>query len=189
VRTVVGDDIAELFTKAVALALSGERVCPRRMPTREVTNVHLVLKRPRSRLLFAPPVRVLNTAFAVAETVWILSGSDDPWIFDFNGRLRQYADDGVLLGAYGPRLRRWRGHVDQLAQAIATLRADPDSRRAVVQLYDPGRDAAGHRDVPCTLGFRFQLRGGRCTWPPRCAARTCGPACRTTCSSPRSCTS
>jgi thymidylate synthase len=161
VRTVVGDDIAELFTKAVALALSGERVCPRGMPTREVTNVHLVLKRPRSRLLFAPPVRVLNTAFAVAETVWILSGSDDPWIFDFNGRLRQYADDGVLLGAYGPRLRRSRGQVDLLAQAIATLRADPDSRRAVIQLYDPGRDAAGHRDVPCTLGFRFQLRGGR----------------------------
>ena len=38
---------------------------------------------------------------------------------------------------------------------------DPDSRRAVVQLFDPGRDFRGHRDVPCTLGYRFYVRNGR----------------------------
>lgn len=157
-----GDSVATLFAGVVReVAASGRRVSPRGMPTRELLDAHLVLTRPRARLLHLPPARILNPAFAVAETVWHLLGTDDPWIFDYNSQLRQYADDGVLRGAYGPRMRRWGGSLDQLAQSITTLRHDPDSRRAVIQLYDPARDALGHRDVPCTLGFRFHLRNGR----------------------------
>ncbi|WP_326643813.1 thymidylate synthase [Streptosporangium sp. NBC_01755] len=160
--TLTADSVAGLFGGTVALTMNGGRsVSPRGMATREVLDVNLRLTRPRARLLLAPPARILNPAFAIAETVWILSGSDDPWIFDFNGRLRQFADGGVLRGAYGPRMRRWGGRIDQLARVIETLKADPDSRRAVVQLYDPAQDTAGHRDVPCTLGFRFHLRQGR----------------------------
>jgi thymidylate synthase len=65
------------------------------------------------------------------------------------------------MGAYGPRLRRWHGTTDQLAQALDALSRDPDSRRAVIQLYDPEADTRGHKDVPCTLGYRFFLRDGR----------------------------
>lgn len=158
---LTADNMAELFAGAVSLAKAGERVSPRSMPTREIRDVHLLLTSPRARLLHAPPVRILNPAFAVAETVWHLSGSDAPWIFDYNARLRQYADDGVLRGAYGPRMRNWGGRVDQLARVVEILKEDPDSRRALIQLYDPAQDAAGHKDVPCTLGFRFLLRAGR----------------------------
>jgi thymidylate synthase len=107
-----------------------------------------------------PPVRVINPAFAAAEAVWILSGSDDPWIFEYNQRLAGYADQGRLMGAYGPRLRRWHGATDQLGRVRELLAADPDTRRAVVQLFDPGTDFRGYKDVPCTLGYRFFLRGG-----------------------------
>ncbi|MGI5479300.1 thymidylate synthase [Streptomyces lavendofoliae] len=158
---LTADSVAELFVGAVALAKSGEKVSPRGMATREVLDVHMRLTQPRARLLCAPPARVINPAFAVAETVWHLSGSDAPWIFDYNARLRQYADDGVLRGAYGPRMRKWAGNVDQLSRVIEILKEDPDSRRALIQLYDPAQDAAGHKDVPCTLGFRFYLRAGR----------------------------
>ncbi len=162
VTTISGSTITELFASAVRLTIDGEKVSPRGMDTRELLDVRLLLGDPRARLLYAPPGRVLNAAFAVAETVWILSGSDAPWIYEFNSQLRQYAeDDGILRGAYGPRMRCWDGHVDQLAHALATLQGDPDSRRAVIQLYDPARDAGGHRDVPCTLGYRFHLRQGR----------------------------
>lgn len=153
--------MAELFSSAVSLAKTGEKVSPRGMATREVRDVHLLLTKPRARLLHAPPARLVNPAFAVAETVWHLSGSDDSWIFDFNARLRKYADGGVLLGAYGPRMRNWAGEVDQLARVVEILKEDPDSRRALIQLYDPARDSMGHKDVPCTLGFRFHLRHGR----------------------------
>jgi thymidylate synthase len=158
--SATAETAAEFFAGAVLLARGGEQVSPRGMPTREVLDVTLSLREPRARLLVAPS-RVINPAFAVAETVWILMGSDAPWIFGYNARLRRYADDGVLRGAYGPRMRRWAGGVDQLGAVVEVLRADPDSRRAVVQLNDPGRDAGGHSDVPCTLGFCFYLRQGR----------------------------
>ena len=82
------------------------------------------------------------------------------WIYLFNEKLADYADDGRLMGAYGPRLRRWHGTTDQLAQVLQALTADPGTRRAVIQLYDPEADALGHKDVPCTLGYRFFLRDG-----------------------------
>lgn len=131
------------------------------MATVEVLGASLCLTDPRRRLVDVPPVRVLNPAFAAAEAAWILSGSDDPWIYEYNQRLSEYADDGRLMGAYGPRLRRWHGMTDQLARVREVLAGDPDSRRAVVQLFDPGTDFNGYKDVPCTLGYRFYLRDGR----------------------------
>ncbi|PSK64846.1 Thymidylate synthase 1 [Micromonospora sp. MH33] len=57
-------------------------------------------------------------------------------------------------------MRHWRG-VDQLDHVRRLLKRDPDSRQAVIQLYDPQRDTRGHRDVPCTLNHRFFIRHGR----------------------------
>lgn len=51
--------------------------------------------------------------------------------------------------------------MDQLDQVRRLLTAEPSSRRAVVQLFDPVLDFAGHRDVPCTIGYRFSIRAGR----------------------------
>jgi len=153
---------SELFSAACAAVLrDGVPVAPRGLATREILGSHLCLTDPRRRLVDLPPVRMLNVAFAAAETVWIVSGSDERWIHQYNQRLARYADDGHLAGAYGPRLRRWGGTVDQLDQVRRILAADPDSRRAVIQLFDPGRDLRGGKDVPCTLGWRFYLRTGR----------------------------
>jgi thymidylate synthase len=139
----------------------GRSVAPRGHPTLEVMGAHLRLTEPRRRLVDLPPDRQLNPAFAVAEALWILSGSDDPWIFTYNRVLQSFADDGRLPGAYGPRIRRWRDALDQLSHVRILLARDPDSRQAVVQLYDPARDTRGHRDVPCTLNYRFYVRDGR----------------------------
>jgi thymidylate synthase len=160
--TLTGESVEELFHRAAQLVSAhGYKVSPRGQATREILDVRMRLTRPRARLVHLPPARVLNPAFAVAETVWILSGTDESWIYNYNERLRQYADDGVLRGAYGPRMRRWGGRVDQLHRVVEILKQDPDSRRAVIQLYDPARDAGGHRDVPCTLSYRFHVRHGR----------------------------
>lgn len=159
---IEADSATGLFTQTVAvLQRDGQPVSPRGIPTREIFAASLCLHRPRARLVSGVPGRVVNPAFAVAEAAWILSGSDEPWIYDYNSKLRTYANDGVLRGAYGPRLRHWAGRIDQLARVVEMLRTDPDSRRAVIQLYDPARDENANLDVPCTLGFRFHLRDGR----------------------------
>ncbi|GAA1393450.1 thymidylate synthase [Catellatospora coxensis] len=152
---------AGLFTAANSHILRHGRLAgPRGMVTREILGAQLRLTDPRRRLIHLPPARMLNAAFAVAEAMWIISGSDEPWIFEFNRTLERYADGGVLRGAYGPRMRRWHG-VDQLDRSRLQLHSDPDSRRAVVQLFDPARDLSGGSDIPCTLGYRFFLRDGR----------------------------
>jgi thymidylate synthase len=159
--TVTAGSASELFGKACrAVLASGKPATPRGLPTVEVLGATLILTDPRRRLVDVPPARLINPAFAAADTAWILSGSDASWIYDYNERLAKYADDGQLMGAYGPRLRRWHGTTDQLGQVLETLSGDPGSRRAVIQLYDPETDAPGHKDVPCTLGYRFFLRDG-----------------------------
>lgn len=172
--TLTGDSINSLFAQACAAVLGrGQVVSPRGLRTREVLGAWLCLTSPRHRVLHVPP-RVINPAFAAAEAVWILSGSDGEWIYGFNRKLTAYTDDGLLQGAYGPRLRRWPGRsgsradrpghleeIDQLERVTALLRRDPDTRQALVQLFDAARDHRGHRDVPCTLSWRFYLRQGR----------------------------
>ncbi len=160
--TLTAGSASELFAQACpAVLAAGQPSAPRGLPTVEVLGASLTLTDPRRRLVDVPPARVINPAFAVAEAMWILSGSDDPWIYLYNERLAEYADDGRLMGAYGPRLRRWHGTTDQLAHVRQVLAADPGTRRAVIQLYDPEADARGHKDVPCTLGYRFFLRDAK----------------------------
>lgn len=160
--TVRAVSASRLWLGTVEAVLAQGAPCdPRGLGTWEVVGAHLTLTQPRRRLVCLPPIRVINTAFAAAETVWILAGVDDDWIYAYNRRLAEFADGHVLRGAYGPRLRSWAGRVDQLDQVRQQLIADPVSRRAVIQLWDPARDHEGYRDVPCTLGYWFALRGGR----------------------------
>lgn len=135
----------------------GRDCAPRGTGIREIGPVLIRLRRPRARLLTVRG-RPINPRFAAAETAWVLGGGDDPWIFDFNRNLRQFADDGVLMGAYGPRLRRWAGGLDQLGRIVRLLRDDRDSRRGVIQIFDPARVDYRHRDVPCTVSLRFAIR-------------------------------
>jgi thymidylate synthase len=159
--TLTAGSASELFAGACrAVLATGKPTAPRGLPTIEVLCATLVLTDPRRRLVDVPPARLINPAFAAAEAAWILSGSDAPWIYGYNERLAGYADNGRLMGAYGPRLRRWHGTTDQLAHALDALSQDPGTRRAVIQLYDPEADTRGHKDVPCTLGYRFFLRDG-----------------------------
>ncbi|WP_205719564.1 thymidylate synthase [Actinomadura geliboluensis] len=150
----------ELCAQACARVLAeGRAAAPRGLPTREVLGSSLWLTAPRARLVDLPPHRVINPAFAVAETLWILSGSGEAWIHEFNGSLAAYVGDGPPHGAYGPRLRAWAG-IDQFDQVRRLLLDDPDTRRAVLTIFDPARDLADERDIPCTLGHRFYLREG-----------------------------
>src|SRR5262245_3329627 len=83
--TLTGGSANELYTAACrAVSRDGLPVSPRGMDTTEVLGAHLCLTDPRRRLVDLPPARVINPAFAIAETLWILSGSGDPWIFQYN---------------------------------------------------------------------------------------------------------
>ena len=119
------------------------------------------LSDPRQRVLDYP-VRDCNPFFHIAETVWMLGGSDDVrFVEKFNKRYREYADPGedYVWGAYG---HRWRQHfgIDQIRQAIYQLRNNPDSRQVVIQMWDAHKDLneEPHNDRPCNTQIMFRTQ-------------------------------
>jgi thymidylate synthase len=108
--------------------------------------------------------RDANPFFHIFESVWMLAGRNDvEWISQFNSNIGQYSDNGETFhGAYGHRWRNHFGH-DQLMWAIEHLKAEPNSRRTVVQMFDPDVDQAydGGKDIPCNTAIYFEIVEGK----------------------------
>lgn len=124
----------------------------------------LVYERPTERVLFSK-LRDANPFFHFMESLWMLAGRNDvAFVKQFNSRIDQYSDEGTVLhGAYG---HRWRNHfgADQLLWVIAHLKKQPNSRRAVLTMWDPDVDcsqAGGGKDVPCNMQIVFRINGAR----------------------------
>lgn len=138
--------------------------------------------KPQNRVLFAD-MRDANPFFHLFEALWMLSGSNDvAFLTKFNKRMATYSDDGaVQWGAYGWRWRQFFGY-DQLELIVQELSERPDSRRAVLSMWNaapriwkfPRSDGvemlssddlsvalAGGKDVPCNTHAYFDLRGGK----------------------------
>src|SRR5699024_1776026 len=72
-------------------------------------------------------------------------------------RARDFSDDGeTWRGAYGPRIR------NQIPYVARVLTEQPDSRQAVISIYNPAVDSTSVPvlDRPCNLALQFLLRGG-----------------------------
>jgi thymidylate synthase len=98
--------------------------------------------------------RNLSRKFLFAEPWWILTGQRfvSP-LAVFNKKMYEFSDDGLTLsGAYGPPI------VSQLKYICETLRDDPDSRQAVLTIWE--RNPRESRDIPCTVAMQFLIRNG-----------------------------
>lgn len=138
--------------------------------------VTLIYTEPRERVLFSP-LRDANPWLHFMESLGFLAGrADVDWYAYFAKRMRDYSDDGKeLYGSYGRRWRSWFGY-DQLDWIVLGLQCNPNSRREVLTMWDPGSlddneeprvgsgdlyvGGHGGRDVPCNTHAYFDLRGG-----------------------------
>jgi hypothetical protein len=91
---------------------------------------------PQERVLFHTG-RDANPIFHLMESIWMLAGRRDvQFLQHFNSTIGQFSDDGkVFNAAYGYRWRRHFGF-DQLEEVIKALRRDPETRQAVIQMWD-----------------------------------------------------
>lgn len=125
-----------------------------------VTTTYL---KPDQRVLFNP-IRDANPVFHLMEAIWMFAGrSDVEFLLPFNAQYANYSDDGYVHGAYG---HRWRDHFlvgDQILGVIRVLKANKDSRQAVIAMWDPeAHDLEGSwKDRPCNTHIYFDCRGGR----------------------------
>lgn len=116
---------------------------------------------PKERVLFNP-TRDANPVFHLMEAIWMLSGQRNvEWLLQFNSTFDRFAeDDKEMHGAYG---YRWRKHFpqDQIFAVIHELRRLPNSRRAVIAMWDPDADLrVDKKDIPCNTHIYFGIRDG-----------------------------
>ena len=139
----------------------GDEITVRGNKTREIRSQLIEIERPWERVV-AVPGRNNNIFASIAESIWVFAGRNDiAFLEGYLRRVGDFSDDGLTWrGAYGPRLRNWYG-TDQLGNVVDLLNKDPESRRAVVALFDPGRDMVESKDIPCNNWLHFLRREGR----------------------------
>lgn len=110
--------------------------------------------------------RKLSPYYACAELLWYLMMTDDTSFLQlFAPGYKRFTEDGVhAFGAYGHRWKTNTVDVDQLTDAIETLKRHPETRQAIMTMWD-GTDLRHAReldkkDLPCTLTHQFLLRKG-----------------------------
>lgn len=168
------DNIDDLMKRTFIRLLSGNkrnnRVNSRKGTSTEIFGALLELTDPRARLGRSEArARVFSP---LGELLWYLSGSDKlDQINYYVAGYHEFSDDGTTLnGAYGRRLfgeARRNGDAqikDEWQRVIDTLKAEPGSRNAIVQIYAnsdgalKGPEGKKSKDIPCTCTVHFVIR-------------------------------
>jgi thymidylate synthase len=109
----------------------------------------------------------LHLRSIIHELLWFLQGSSNVAYLREHGVSiwDEWADpDGELGPVYGVQWRSWPtpdgGHVDQIAQVLGEIRANPDSRRLIVSAWNVA-EIPRMRLPPCHLMFQFYVAQGR----------------------------
>jgi thymidylate synthase len=109
----------------------------------------------------------LHVKSIVHELLWFISGDTNIGYLNENGvRIwDEWADENGDLGpVYGKQWRSWAAPdgrvIDQLAQVVAAIRSNPDSRRLIVTAWNPA-DVDEQALPPCHCLFQFYVADGR----------------------------
>ena len=167
-----GTLVSLFHTKDIPLVKKDSRNGPVLMCPEPVT---ICFENPRNRVLFNES-RDANPFFHLYESLWMLAGRNDvaPLKY-YASTIDQFSDDGKTFnGAYGYRWRKqdiskfWGDDrirvtkpVDQLDLLIKHLQQKPESRRAVLQMWNVEDDLLkidSSKDVCCNLSVCFSVR-------------------------------
>jgi thymidylate synthase len=109
----------------------------------------------------------VHTKSIIHELLWFLAGDTNIAYLKANGVSiwDEWADaKGDLGPVYGYQWRSWPtpsgGHIDQMANVLAEIRRNPDSRRLIVSAWNVA-EIPRMKLPPCHLLFQFYVAGGR----------------------------
>jgi thymidylate synthase len=135
----------------------GKEVAPRGMKTREIEDAIIRI----DDVYNALPLNINRgtvPGIGAVEAMQLLAGVSDPELVIAVGpQFKNYAEDnGQFHGAYGLRT------AGQYEVVVDRLKNDPDTRQAVVTIWDPKFDTLPEkRDYPCTVLHQFRIRDNR----------------------------
>jgi thymidylate synthase len=109
----------------------------------------------------------LHFKSVVYELLWFLRGETNiRWLQQHGVSIwNEWADsDGELGPVYGQQWRSWPdrdgGTIDQIANVVADIRRNPDSRRLIVTAWNPA-DVPKMALPPCHCLFQFYVANGK----------------------------
>lgn len=109
----------------------------------------------------------LHLKSIIHELLWFLQGDTNVKYLQENGvRIwNEWADENGDLGhIYGYQWRSWPdyegGFIDQISEAVETIRKNPDSRRIIVNTWNVA-DLKNMNLPPCHMFFQFYVANGR----------------------------
>ena len=109
----------------------------------------------------------LHLKSIIHELLWFLKGDTNVKYLQDNGvRIwNEWADENGDLGhIYGYQWRSWPdyngGHIDQITEAVETIKHNPDSRRIIVSAWNVA-DLPQMNLPPCHAFFQFYVANGR----------------------------
>lgn len=109
----------------------------------------------------------LHLKSIIHELLWFLKGDTNVKYLQENGvRIwNEWADENGDLGhIYGYQWRSWPdyegGYIDQMTEAVETIRHNPDSRRIIVNAWNVA-DLTHMNLPPCHMFFQFYVADGR----------------------------
>ncbi|WP_428031248.1 thymidylate synthase [Ancylobacter sp.] len=115
----------------------------------------------------AVTTKKLHLRSIIHELLWFLAGDTNIAYLKANGVSiwDEWADaTGDLGPVYGHQWRSWPdgqgGVIDQIAQVVADIRRNPDSRRLIVSAWNPA-DVPKMALPPCHCLFQFYVQDGR----------------------------
>ncbi|PZN15847.1 MAG: thymidylate synthase [Proteobacteria bacterium] len=109
----------------------------------------------------------LHVKSIIHELIWFLRGETNIGYLKVNGVTiwDEWADENGDLGPiYGKQWRSWAAPdgrtIDQIAEAVETIKTNPDSRRIIVSAWNPA-DLPQMALAPCHCLFQFYVAEGR----------------------------
>ena len=127
--------------------------------TRELNNVKLVLKDINNNIV---SVRGISPSYLFGELLWYFNGDNSlEFISNFSSFWNNISDDGETCNsAYGYLMQIKHGF-NQIEKVIEILEADPNSRRAKININVPNPNVKETKDEPCTMSLHFMIRNGK----------------------------
>lgn len=158
---ITAETLDDILRKVLQKVLKSKTVVSStRGSSLEVDGVILELRNPRARL---SRTEQKGTVFScIGEFLWYFTKDNKlDFIEYYIPNYKKESEEGkTIYGGYGPRFFGFRGN-NQIENVVKLLKANPNTRRAVIQIYDANDIASYHVEIPCTCTIQFLLRNNK----------------------------